>query len=98
MLRTSASKYHQALLCQRGREVKGKLQPECSTISLQYGEKGYWATVIDALLSYSCDTVQEQWPAKRQLEPGTGNLGACPPSSGEDEEDTTTRPPLDSKR
>lgn len=78
--------------------MKEKLQAECPIVSLQYGEKGYWERVIDALLSYSCDTVQEHWPAKSQLEPGTGKLGACPPSSGEDEDDTTTRPPLDSKR
>lgn len=50
-------KYHQPLLCQRKGEAKGQLQPQCSIVSFQYGEKGYWETVIDALLGYSCDTV-----------------------------------------
>lgn len=42
------------------------------------------------------DTVAGTLACKKTA--GTGTLGACPPSSGEEDEDTATRPPLDSKR
>lgn len=75
-------------------KAKEKQQPEHTSFPSVWKER----VLGDShrhLLCYTCYTWQEHWPAKR---PGADTLGACTPSSGEEDEDTATRPPLKSKR